>query len=203
MAKPWAAATVYAVGTIVVPTTLGLYAYICKTPGTSGNSQPSPWSTTKGGITTETTGTGVQWVTIGDGLGNIQIADATRTIAFVGPHNLLADLSVGKPNLQLNKQGGTKTGPYGYDIWNSEIVLQIHGLLRGPTADAEVNSLITMFSTILEKNVITVTLTGKWAAKYGSSITMMPQGSNGLRVKPELMFVDWCNVEVQLIKVQN
>ena len=134
---------------------------------------------------------------------NFAWLDWAWTIAFIGPHNLLADLSVGKPNLQLNKQGGSKTGPYGYDIWNSEIVLQIHGLLRGPTADAEISSLVTMFSTIMGKNVITVTMTGKWAAKYGASLTMMPQGSNGLRVRPELMFVDWCNVEIQLIKVQN
>ena len=61
----WAASTVYAVGTYVIPTTANVngYQYKCTTAGTSHTAEPT-WGTAIGGTTTESTG--VVWTLDGN-----------------------------------------------------------------------------------------------------------------------------------------
>lgn len=51
----WAANTYYNVDAIVRPTTANPFYYVCVTAGTTGATEPSPWSTTVGGTTSDNT----------------------------------------------------------------------------------------------------------------------------------------------------
>ena len=50
---PWTASTLYAVGDWVGPTVANDRSYRCKTAGTSGVAEPSPWGTTIGADTAD------------------------------------------------------------------------------------------------------------------------------------------------------
>lgn len=61
----WVASTAYIVGDYVQPTTPNyLFTYRCTTAGTSHSSEPSPWSTTAGGTTSEGGGSSLVWTTV-------------------------------------------------------------------------------------------------------------------------------------------
>lgn len=57
----WASGTAYAINTIVAPTVANGYYYIAQNAGTSGGSEPSPWSTTENGTTVDND---ITWFTL-------------------------------------------------------------------------------------------------------------------------------------------
>jgi hypothetical protein len=65
LAADWVTGTVYAAGAVVKPLTGNTGGYYFRTPGggNSGNSEPSPWSQTVGGVSTD--GTIADWTNIG------------------------------------------------------------------------------------------------------------------------------------------
>jgi hypothetical protein len=88
----WVAATPYAVGAIMKPTTYASHAYKCTTAGTSAASVEPTWNTTNGGTTADGTGTLV-WTTF-DPLVYNTMAPQTAVLPYV-VYGLLTDMPLG------------------------------------------------------------------------------------------------------------
>ena len=88
----WTAATPYALGAIMKPTTYASHAYKCTTAGTSAASVQPIWGTTNGGTTADGTGTLV-W-TCFDTLVYNTMAPQTAVLPYV-TFGLLTDVPMG------------------------------------------------------------------------------------------------------------
>jgi hypothetical protein len=88
----WVAATPYAVGAIMKPTSYASHAYKCTTAGTSAATTEPSWGTTNGGTTADGTGTLV-W-TCFDTLTYNTIAPQTAVLPYV-TFGLLTDVPMG------------------------------------------------------------------------------------------------------------
>ncbi len=88
----WVAATTYAVGAIMKPTSYASHAYKCTTAGTSAAVTEPTWGTTNGGTTADGVGTLV-W-TCFDPLVYNTIAPQTAVLPYV-VYGLLTDMPLG------------------------------------------------------------------------------------------------------------
>ncbi|MDD5510909.1 MAG: hypothetical protein PHI12_08865 [Dehalococcoidales bacterium] len=88
----WAAATAYAIGDIIKPTTYADHCYKCTTAGTSAAVTEPTWGTTNGGTTADGTGTLV-WTCYDKKTYNLK-APQDATIPYV-VFGLLTDVPIG------------------------------------------------------------------------------------------------------------
>ena len=201
MASVWQQSTAYTLGEIVVNTTMGTKWYICIKAGQSRSVTPFNNSTDEAGDVISDYQ--VNWLCYGKGgVGNCKLTYGSDSVVLPG-HELVVTYSYGNSNMTLTRRSGTKTGPRCRVVYVGELVLQIAGILDGPNTPTEIATLRDIFENRFNSNTITVAFTGDNATKYGSSLTMMHQGSTGLRVTPLKGHRYMHKVDIQLIRVDN